>query len=70
MLLIFPPVAKPCEPPAGIALLSSALKENGIDCKCVDANVDGLLWLINSVDQDKATGLLDQAGFEKTGIPF
>ncbi|WP_462269994.1 B12-binding domain-containing radical SAM protein [Desulfobacter sp.] len=55
MLLIFPPVAKPCEPPAGIALLSSALKENGIDCKCVDANVDGLLWLINSVGKDKAT---------------
>ena len=55
MLLIFPPVAKPCEPPAGIALLSSALKENGIDCKCIDANVDGLLWLINSVGKDKAT---------------
>ncbi|HRF90871.1 MAG TPA: radical SAM protein [Desulfobacter postgatei] len=55
MLLIFPPVAKPCEPPAGIALLSSALKENGIDCKCVDANVDGFLWLINSVGKDKAT---------------
>ena len=55
MLLIFPPVAKPCEPPAGIALLSAALKENGIDCKCVDANVDGLLWLINSVGKDKAT---------------
>ncbi|MCG8688814.1 MAG: radical SAM protein [Desulfobacterales bacterium] len=54
MLLIFPPVAKPCEPPAGIALLSAALKENDIDCKCVDANADGLLWLINSVTESHA----------------
>ncbi len=54
MLLIFPPVAKPCEPPAGIALLSAALKENHIPCKCVDANVDGLLWLIASVGKDQA----------------
>ena len=54
MLLIFPPVAKPCEPPAGIALLSAALKEHYFPCKCVDANADGLLWLINSVGKDKA----------------
>ncbi|MCP3871844.1 MAG: radical SAM protein [Desulfobacteraceae bacterium] len=48
MLLIFPPVAKPCEPPAGVALLSAALKEQEIDCKIIDANVEGLLYLINS----------------------
>ena len=48
MLLIFPPVAKPCEPPAGVALLSSALKEHGILCHIYDANVEGLLSLINS----------------------
>ncbi len=48
MLLIFPPVAKPCEPPAGVALLSSALKEQGIDCNIIDANIEGLLHLINS----------------------
>jgi len=48
MLLIFPPVAKPCEPPAGVALLSSALKENKISCHVYDANIEGLLFLINS----------------------
>ena len=48
MLLIFPPVAKPCEPPAGVALLSSALKEQGLKCHVLDANVQGLLYLINS----------------------
>ena len=48
MLLIFPPVAKPCEPPAGVALLSSALKEHGISCQVIDANIEGLLYLINS----------------------
>ncbi|HGY11585.1 MAG TPA: radical SAM protein, partial [Desulfobacterales bacterium] len=48
MLLIFPPVAKPCEPPAGVALLSSALKEHQIACNVYDANIEGLLYLINS----------------------
>ncbi|MCP4023775.1 MAG: radical SAM protein, partial [Desulfobacteraceae bacterium] len=49
MLLIFPPVAKPCEPPAGVALLSAALKERGLEAHPYDANIDGLLYLINSV---------------------
>ncbi len=48
MLLIFPPVAKPCEPPAGVALLSSALKEQGLPCKVYDANIEGVLFLIHS----------------------
>ncbi len=53
MFLIFPPVAKPCEPPAGVALLSSALKSQGLDCRVYDANADGLLYLINSITQDQ-----------------
>ncbi len=48
MLLIFPPIAKPCEPPAGVALLAGALKENGMACEVVDANIEGLLYLIQS----------------------
>lgn len=48
MLLVFPPVAKPCEPPAGVALLSSALKEHDLACNVYDANIYGLLHLINS----------------------
>ncbi|HSQ78105.1 MAG TPA: radical SAM protein [Nitrospirota bacterium] len=46
MLLIFPPVAKPCEPPAGIAKLAGALKAHGISCCVLDANLEGLLDLL------------------------
>jgi radical SAM superfamily enzyme YgiQ (UPF0313 family) len=46
MLLIFPPVAKPGEPPAGIAKLSGALQTHGIRCRVLDANLEGLLWLL------------------------
>ena len=46
MLLIFPPVAKPCEPPAGIAKLSSALAAHGIACTVLDLNLEGLLFLL------------------------
>jgi radical SAM superfamily enzyme YgiQ (UPF0313 family) len=48
MLLIFPPVAKPCEPPAGVALLSAALKTHGLPCEVYDASVEGLMYLIQS----------------------
>ena len=46
MLLIFPPVAKPCEPPAGIAKLAGALNAHGISCEILDANLEGLLYLL------------------------
>nr|WP_246559366.1 radical SAM protein [Geoanaerobacter pelophilus] len=48
MLLIFPPVAKPCEPPAGIARLAGALKAAGDKCQLLDANLECLLWLIGN----------------------
>ena len=43
MLLINPPVAKPCEPPAGIARIAGALQANGIDCTLVDLSQECLL---------------------------
>src|SRR5512141_2239302 len=46
MLLIFPPAAKPCEPPAGIAKLAGALAKQGISCTVLDANLEGLLSLM------------------------
>ena len=46
MLLIFPPAAKPCEPPAGIAKLAGALNARGISCTVLDANLEGLLSLM------------------------
>lgn len=48
MILIFPPIAKPCEPPAGVALLSGVLKKAGIGCRTIDANIDGMMWLIHT----------------------
>ncbi len=46
VLLIFPPVAKPCEPPAGIAKLAGALKSHGVPCRLLDSNLEGLLYLL------------------------
>ncbi len=48
MLLIFPPVAKACEPPAGIALLAGILHGHGLPCTLLDANLEGLLYLLAS----------------------
>ena len=48
VLLIHPPVSKPCEPPAGIARLAGALRDNGIPCTVLDANVEGLHFLLKS----------------------
>ena len=46
MILIHPPVAKPCEPPAGIARLCGALNQQGIKYRVLDANLEGLLNLL------------------------
>lgn len=46
MLLISPPVAKPCEPPAGIARLAGALRGSGIPCTLLDANMEGQMFLL------------------------
>ncbi len=46
MLLIFPPAAKACEPPAGIAKLAGALKARHIPCTLLDANLEGQLFLL------------------------
>jgi hypothetical protein len=47
VILIYPPVAKPCEPPAGIAKLASALKRHGITHSLIDANLEALHFTIN-----------------------
>ncbi|MBC7964057.1 MAG: radical SAM protein, partial [Steroidobacteraceae bacterium] len=46
MLLIFPPAAKACEPPAGLARLAAALQAHGLACRLLDANLEGQLWLL------------------------
>jgi hypothetical protein len=46
VLLIFPPVAKPSEPPAGIAVLSGALAAYNVEHTLLDANLEGILSLL------------------------
>jgi hypothetical protein len=46
MLLVHPPVAKPCEPPAGIARIAGVLHGQGLECRLLDANLEGLLHLL------------------------
>ncbi len=48
MLLIHPPVAKPSEPPAGLAKISGILGACGVRHRAIDANIEGLLSLMNS----------------------
>ena len=45
MLLIYPPVAKPGEPPTGIAQLAGTLKAHGKRCVVLNANIEGLHYL-------------------------
>ncbi len=53
MILVNPPVVKPCEAPAGIAKLAGALKRHHIPCSVLDANLEGLLSLLRRVpDRD------------------
>lgn len=49
MILVHPPVVKPCEAPAGIAKLAGALQAHHIPCQVLDANLEGLLYLLNTV---------------------
>lgn len=46
ILLIHPPVAKPSEPPAGLGRLAGALQTHGIRHFLVDANLEGMLFLL------------------------
>ena len=48
MILIYPPVAKPSEPPAGIARLCGALNHHGMKYRVLDANLEGLLSLLKT----------------------
>lgn len=46
MLLIHPPVSKPCEPPPGLARLCGALHQHAIPYRVWDANLESLLFLL------------------------
>ena len=55
ILLIYPPVAKPGEPPAGIAYLAGSLRHHGVACSLLDANLEGLLFLLGRADKAEDT---------------
>ncbi|MGA2780741.1 MAG: radical SAM protein [Smithella sp.] len=55
MILIHPPIAKCSEPPAGIAKLSACLNANKIYHKVIDANLEGILYLLKHVSNNNTT---------------
>ena len=56
IILIHPPIVKPSEPPAGIARLSSCLRANGIEHSVIDANLEGIFYLLKDASSsNKAT---------------
>lgn len=55
MLLIYPPLAKPCEAPAGIAGLAGTLRGHGLDCTLLDANLEGQFFLLGQQPPAKDT---------------
>ncbi|MEK6775349.1 MAG: radical SAM protein [bacterium] len=55
MILIYPPVAKPSDPPAGMAKLFGTLKDHGVACRLLDANLEGLLYLLGCTQPQSDT---------------
>jgi len=53
MLLIHPPLSKPCEPPAGIARLAGAIEK--LPLSIVDANLDAVLRAVRGPISDNDT---------------
>lgn len=48
MVLVNPPVTKPCEMPAGITRLAGALRQAGHACRVIDMNLEGMLSALGS----------------------
>ncbi len=55
MLLVHPPLTKPCEPPAALAYLSAALTAHGHSCTICDMNVEGLHFLFETAQPAEDT---------------
>lgn len=50
LLLINPPISIPSEPPLGLARLSGALSEHNIPHEVIDANTEGIHWLLKHTE--------------------
>jgi len=55
VILINPPIVKPSEPPAGIAKLSGALHAANIRHYILDANIEGIYYLLNNAPEPADT---------------
>ncbi len=55
ILLLYPPVAKLSEPPAGIARLAGTLREHGVGCRAVDLNLLCMLDLFTQAPSGEDT---------------
>ena len=53
ILLINPPLVKPCEPPPGIARLYGTLTAAGVKCSIIDANIEAILHLFAKSPPDR-----------------
>lgn len=55
MLIIFPPLCKPCEPPAALAYLQAALSENHIPCTVADLNLECVHHILSRNTEENDT---------------
>lgn len=55
ILLVYPPAAKICEPPAGIARLAGSLRDKDINCITCDLNLECMLDLFTVQDSAQDT---------------
>lgn len=46
MILLHPPLTKPCEPPAALAYLAGYLRRHGISCVPCDLNIEAIGYLL------------------------
>jgi radical SAM superfamily enzyme YgiQ (UPF0313 family) len=60
LVLIHPPVSLPSEPPLGLATLAASLRRQGAEVALVDANVEALQQLIDSVPPQAAADTADR----------
>jgi len=50
MLIVHPPLTKPCEPPAALAYLGASLTAHGHPCTICDMNIEGLHYLFKTTE--------------------
>ena len=55
MLIVHPPLTKPCEPPAALAYLSASLSAHGHLCTICDMNIEGLHYLFDTTESAEDT---------------